>query len=193
MACVAYQAELRWLASGALAWVGIVVGHVLSYALAYPHPDVRAAHLAATGHEAFPIGVAAALAAVPALLILLTIRAIRGAGPRPVGRLAWHLGAIQVPAFCLLELAERGMSPARLFEDPAFLVGVAVQLVVAVTVAVLCRALVRAMRALTVRTVGPARKTISPPPAPSRTPHRPRHLVLLIGTPRRAPPLSVPV
>ena len=87
-----------------LALGGIVAGHALAYALAYPIRVVRDAHSSRPGHDGFSVlGLLAGLLARAAILSL-GIRSIRRAPASPG---AWALLCQQVPAFALLELAER--------------------------------------------------------------------------------------
>jgi hypothetical protein len=184
------MARLRWLAAGAIAWAGIVLGHLVSYWLAYPHPEIRADHLAATGHQALPIALVSAAAVVPAILVLLAIRALRGPALPPMRRFAGGLAAIQVAGFLLMELLEREMSLERLGQEPALLLGILVQVLVAVVAALLCREFVRAVAALASHARRHRRIHLR-----VRWPE-PRHdlsdrLVFLIHTRRRAPPASL--
>jgi hypothetical protein len=180
----------RWLAAGAIAWAGIVLGHLLSYWLAYPHAENRAAHLAATGHQAFPIALVSAVAVVPALLVLLTVRTLRGPALPPMRRFAGSLAAIQVPGFLLMELVERGMSLERLGHEPALLLGILVQVLVAAAAALLCRAFVRVVAAR-FRRVRRHRRIEVPVRKPVPRLDQPDLLVFLIHTRRRAPPASL--
>jgi hypothetical protein len=184
------MARFRWLAAGAIAWAGIVLGHLVSYWLAYPHPEIRADHLAATGHQALPIALVSAAAVVPAILVLLAVRTLRGPPLPPMRRFAGGLAAIQVPGFLLMELVERGMALERLGQEPALLLGILVQVLVAVAVALLCRAFMGVVAALASHARRHRRIHVR-----VRWPE-PRHdlsnrLVFLIHTRRRAPPASL--
>jgi hypothetical protein len=170
-----------------LAAGGVAAGHALGYALAQPDPALRAAHLAATGHGSF--GLLACAAGVAALVAVAGVawRAAAGSADRaPAFR---HVAAAQVLAFGLLEVVERGFSPAAAARDPAVLVGLLLQVAVAGALAHLVRGVVRAARLLAPRPRTPGRRD-APRPLPD-DPVVPRSR-LLLGTPRRAPPLPSP-
>ena len=106
----------RPLASLPLALGGIVAGHALAYALAYPIRVVRAR----ADRPRRLLGPAARRAlASGAAILSLGIRSIRRAPASPG---AWALLCQQVPAFALLELAERGFD-ASVARDPAVVLG----------------------------------------------------------------------
>jgi hypothetical protein len=174
------------IAAGA-AWAGLVLGHLLAYALAYPDPAGRRAHLAGTGHGWLDLVTLSLLAVVPAVLALTAIRALRGGH----GGATWlRLSALQVPAFLLIEVFERGSSIDRAFTDPAVLLGLVVQVVVAAVTALLLGGLARAVAAVASRL-----RVRRPRPAPVRCPDLaellPPHLLRLARTRRRAPPLPI--
>jgi hypothetical protein len=177
----------RPLASLPLALGGIVAGHALAYALAYPIRAVRDAHLEQTGHDGFPVLLLAGLLASSAAILWLGIRSIRHA---PASPSAWALMSLQVPAFALLELAERGFDPAAFAGDPAVLLGVLLQVVLAFAIAAVARGAV-AVGSLLGRSV--------PRPARMPRPIVPPHLAepatpdpIAFGL-RRAPPAPSPV
>jgi hypothetical protein len=126
----------RPLASLPLALGGIVAGHALAYALAYPIRAIRDAHLEQTGHDGFPVLLLAGLLCSGAAVIRLGIRSIRHA-PAPPGARA--LLGLQVPAFALLELAERGFDVAAFGRDPAVILGLLLQVVLAFAIAAIAR------------------------------------------------------
>jgi hypothetical protein len=183
--------RFRWLALGGLAWVGIVAGHVLSYVLTYSDPIDRTAHLAVSGHHSFPIQVASGLAIVPAILVLLAVRAVRGPAAPPPGRMTVRLAAIQVPAFLVMELWERAWSLDSFSSEPAILLGIVIQVLVAGASAMLCRAFVRVVRALAEWISASTGGKVSPIPSPVLRAERHQQLLFLIGSPRRAPPASI--
>ncbi len=170
------------------AWAGLVIGHLLAYALAYPEEGTRRAHLAATGHGWLDIVSLSLLAVIPAVLLLTTEGAIRR---RPAVTGWSRLAALQVPAFLLIELAERGSAIGGAFTDPAVLLGLVLQLVVAGVAALLLRgfsvlvaavARPRQARERAERARFPALPQIASP-----------HLVRLVRSRRRAPPLPIGV
>lgn len=126
----------RPLASLPLALGGIVAGHALAYALAYPIRPIRDAHLEQTGHGGFPLLLLAGLLGSGAAILWLGIRSIRRATGAPS---ATMLLSLQVPAFALLELAERGFDVAAFGRDPAVALGVLLQVVLAFVIAAIAR------------------------------------------------------
>lgn len=185
---MAAVSRLRLLAVAGLAWAGMVVGHLLAYRLVYPSMPHRLEHLMETGHGAFPLPMVCALACAPALLMAVAAAYLAGGGDlRPT--VMW-LAAIQVPSFALLELAERHFVIDLLLREPAFYVGVGVQLAIAAIASALVRVVVRAIRVL----VGWRRRTIRAPavvavPALAgwATPRRD----FLVSLRHRAPPLGL--
>ena len=177
----------RPLASLPLALGGIVAGHALAYGLAYPIRAVRDAHLQQTGHEGFPALLLAGLLGAGAAILWLGIRSIRHARGSPSVR---ALLGLQVPAFALLELAERGFDVGAFALDPAVLLGSLLQVVLAVVVAAAARGAVAVGRLLGTRRPRPARaqrRAVPPRPAEPATPD-----AIAFGL-RRAPPAPSPV
>jgi hypothetical protein len=174
----------------AFAWVGVVVGHLVAYLLTYPSQAVRHVHLTLTGHSWTGLATGSLLAAVPVILLAVTIRALRSS-PAPHGpALAIRLAAIQIPAFALIEVLERG-SVTEAATDPAVFVGLVVQVVLAVLAAWLLGVLTKAVLAVAGRVRGPRRRASSPStPTLDEVPPR---LDRLLPSRRRAPPrISVP-
>jgi hypothetical protein len=176
----------RGVIAAGTAWAGLVLGHLLAYAVAYPDDGIRQAHLAATGHGWLDLVTLSLLAVIPAVVVLTSASALRG---RPAGVTWSRIAALQVPAFLLIEVAERGSAIGGAFSDPAVLLGIAVQLVVAAAAALLLRAVaaivVAAVRTRRVRT--PART--APPPVLHHL--VPPYLVHLVRSRRRAPPVPI--
>jgi len=172
---------------GGLAAGGVAVGHVLGYALAQPDPELRAAHLAATGHGSF--GLLACVAGVAALVAVAGVAWRAATGRDHRGPALGRLAAIQPLAFALVELAERGFSVPAAVRDPSVLVGLVLQVVVAAALAHLVRGVVRAAGLLARRPPPPARRDAPRPLPNDPVVPRPR---LLLGAPRRAPPLPSP-
>jgi len=130
-----------WLA--ALAFAGLLAGHFLGYAAAAPDAHVRGRLLAATGHGSHDvlvsIGVAAALAAaIGAIVHQVRTRGRARGATGSVIRLGAVLWSLQSVGFVALETMERGLSAhavEHLVHEPAFLLGLAAQLLVAVVAA----------------------------------------------------------
>ncbi|MGQ0668080.1 MAG: hypothetical protein ACT4PO_00130 [Actinomycetota bacterium] len=178
----------RAFAIGCLAWAGVVASHLLAYVTTYPTAALRQDHLAATGHGSFDALGWLAIVGSGASIGLVGWQAARRAGPVAGRRTALALVSIQLPAFALLELAERGFSLADTAADPAVLVGVVLQAAVAASIAFALRAFVRAVRAVAERLrqrVAPRRPTLRRPPSVFPA----RRVRLHLGARRRAPPL----
>jgi hypothetical protein len=169
--------------TAAIAWVGVVVGHLVAYALTYPDQAIRHVHLSITGHTWLGLATASLVALLPVVILATAARALRDgtAGPTDVIRLA----AIQVPVFAFLEVVERG-SVTEAVSDPAVFVGLVLQVVVAVLGARLLELVGRIVLAV----AGPSARARSRPrshplPLDASVP-RPS---LLFPTRLRAPPL----
>jgi hypothetical protein len=181
--------RIRVLVIGGLAWSGVVLGHLVAYLLAYPAEAERATRLADTGHGSFPLLLVSALAAIPGILSLLAVRVMRGDRSPSLFSTAVWLAAIQVPAFLAMEFFERGLSLEQMVLEPAVLVGLVIQVLVAVISAVLVKTFVRAVVALTSRLRRLPRQAPARLLAPAMG-HRPKRLVFLTSARRRAPPLT---
>jgi hypothetical protein len=158
------EARAWSFAVGVLSLPGLVLGHLMAYALAYPSAEQRAHHLHHTGHETFSMLTMAALLLLPVALGFAAVGGLRsGDGVRPtVRRLALRLAALQCAAFLAVELTERGLHLTATVTDPAVLVGVAIQVPVAVGLAHLLAGFVLGLRQLVVRWwIRPVR--LSPP------------------------------
>lgn len=125
----------------ALAFGGLVGGHALAYALVAPDPHVHTSLLAETGHRYFDWLVVPAVALFVAALVAAGARRWQTSGPdRRAGRLALRLTPLQVAGFLILEAGERvlqGGSPAIILGEQAVVVGVFVQVLVALAAALL--------------------------------------------------------
>jgi hypothetical protein len=169
------------------AWAGLVLGHLLAYWLAYPRDAARRIHLTETGHGWLDIVALSLLAVIPAVLVLTAVRAVQGRA----GGVTWvRLAALQVPAFLLIEVTERGASLGQGFSDPAVLLGLVLQVLVAAVAALLLRVLGRAVAALTARLRARTRRSVPErrPAAPDRVAP---HLARLVRARRRAPPAPI--
>jgi hypothetical protein len=180
--------RLRLLAVGGLAWAGMVAGHLLAYAIVYPRPHHRMEHLVATGHGTLPLHAICALSCAPAVLAVVALLRLRGrTTPRPTAR--W-LAAIQILGFVLVESIERGSSAGSILGEPAFLLGLVLQVVIALVAAGLVRVVTRAVSMLVARPEpnGKAPQRIS---SPARGTARANRFTFLVCSPRRAPPVAV--
>jgi hypothetical protein len=143
------EPRLRGLPTFGLAMAGLVLGHVLAYLIAVPDPHHRAFVLQRTGHEYLPAMAEAALVLALAGMAAVMIRAF-APGPRggseSFSRLAGRLGLVQVVAFGGLEVVERIVAGAplrHLASDHILVVGMTVQVVVALAGAAFLRWLAR--------------------------------------------------
>jgi hypothetical protein len=166
----------------------MVAGHLLAYALVYPRSDHRMEHLAATGHGTLPLHAICALSCAPAVVAVVAVLRLRGrATPSPNAR--W-LAAIQMLGFGLVESVERGSSAASILAEPAFLLGLVLQVVIALLAAWLVRVVTRAVSMLVARP-DPNGKAPLRTLSPARGTARAVRFAFLVCSPRRAPPVSV--
>jgi hypothetical protein len=118
----------------AVAVVGILLGHVITYVLLVPGADERAVILQETGHGYFPVALQAALVVAALSLASWFLGAI-ARRDRAVGSpsLFARLARLQIAGFVAMEIAERLASGTPLLElvHDHIAVGIAVQLVVA--------------------------------------------------------------
>jgi hypothetical protein len=172
----------------AIAWVGVVLGHLAACFLAYPSAAGRHVHLQASGHTWVELAGPSLLAIVPVILLALAAGVIRGAPAVTGSGLALRLMAIQIPAFVLTELVVSGAAPGWSPAEPAVFLGLVLQPLIAVVAAWLVDLFQRAVHTLVTRlhrSPAPAPRSF---PAPPRRAIRPRHR-LLVHAQRRAPPL----
>ncbi|MGH2723927.1 MAG: hypothetical protein ACRDI0_06610 [Actinomycetota bacterium] len=185
------------LVLGAMAGSGIALAHVVAFRLAVPHEAEREALLHSTGHAWWPALPAIAVAGVVATFIHLALWRRSGGAPSLGGVLA-HAAArlilVQVLGFGLLEFVERilsGHGPLDLVREPAFLIGVGLQVVVALAIAALVVLVTRMVEAL-VSAMRPRRarapRALRPPSAVVYTPSHAH--VALGGLTLRGPPSS---
>jgi hypothetical protein len=187
--------HLRDLPTFCFAFVGLIVGHLLSYLIAIPDAARRDAVLAETGHAYLHLAGDIAVVLTFAAVVTVALRAVaaRRAAELPSGlRLAWRLGGLQAGAFVAMEVGERllsGTGLGELFADHLFAIGIVVQLVIASFGTLLLRWLGRvAVRIATVLTRPRRRRpagTIWVRPGSSRLP-RPAFAGIVSA---RAPPL----
>jgi hypothetical protein len=181
----------RALVIGTLAWSGVVVGHLVAYQLTYFAQAERLTRLAETGHGSFSLLLVSAIASIPAILSLLTVRAVRGDQSPPLLSMTVWLAGIQVSSFMAMELIERGMSLDHFLLEPAILVGLVVQVLVAVTSALLVRVFFRLVVALSGRLTDHPERPLHDGRLAPVPDDRPARFDFLIGAPHRAPPLSL--
>src|ERR1051325_2842544 len=125
---------------------GVILGHWLAYVAAVPAPALRARILSATGHGywlgAVRLGVVLGVASLGAVFAGQLSRRLRDewAEPRSLVALTLPLAAIQVAGFTAMEFLERLMAGAPLagaFHHGLFVLGLAVQVLVAAAGALL--------------------------------------------------------
>lgn len=169
-----------------IAVAGLVLGHVATYALLFPDPHHRGLVLAATGHAYLP-----ALAHLTCILAAASLAAIvaRTWVERDAGSAAWSFAGVaavlaltQSFAFTGQELLERVLSGSPLhdlFAGPLLVVGVGVQLLLALGGAALVTWLRRTTRRLAA-VADTSRVGMWRTPAPLRP------IVALVATPTSA-------
>ena len=153
----------------ALAFGGLLAGHFLGYAAAAPDPHLREELLAATGHGSHGLVVSAGVAAGLAAVIALVATGVRSRERAPAtggsllrtGALLW---ALQSAGFTALELFERGglaHGLEHLAHEPAFILGLVAQAVVALLAAGIVWLLVATVDALLRYLARPRRRATS--------------------------------
>lgn len=122
-----------------LAFSGLVGGHAVGYAVAVPDPHHRAIFEAVTGHGYLPsISWVAVVCGLVALVMGNAAGYLgHGSGHRDWRRAATRIASMQACAFILIEVVERVASGASLgtLSPSLLLVGIAVQAVVGLVVA----------------------------------------------------------
>ena len=147
----------RALPMAGMAAAGMILGHYLAYRLAVPNPHVRSAELLRSGHGYWFLAIKAAVAvglSGAGAFFLRHFRHWKDARTGPVdayARILFPLAALQLAAFTCTEIVERlaaGAPVGGLFHHHVFLLGVAVQFLVACASALLLLALGRGAAAL---------------------------------------------
>ena len=177
--------RLRWLAVAGLAWIGIALGHLVTCKVVHHEHDP----LLAPMHSWVPLGAVVAIGAVPAVLVVVVLHVLRGERTfraLPTMRL---LAGIQLPLFLALEVLERVVAPGPFALEPGILIGLLIQAVAVLVGALMLAAVARVVRAM--RGWRPKRLEAAEVPGLPAVNRQPDHLVLLIGTRRRAPPLPL--
>lgn len=189
------RATALWLMLLALG--GLLAGHLASYFVVAPDAHERAALLAGTGHGQHGAFATLALAATLAGVIGIfmdRLRARRGRGALTLSRtrLASILWAVQTTGFAALETWERGhgfFGVAELLHEPAFLVGLAAQALVALVATALVL-LVRATVDALLRLLAAPRDAAGTPVSFPRTQSRARASVARSAWNLRGPPAA---
>jgi hypothetical protein len=197
------------LCLGGVAAAGVVVAHVLAYALASPDASAHAELLEETGHELWPLTTAAATGAVAAALLgfvservqhaqrgFVSERVRRAQRGSPRARLFVHgaprLALLQSLGFVALEALERllsGGEVAHLLSEPAVVIGLLLQVGVAVAAVGLLAFLARTIEILIARRSPPSAHRDVPVESLSTRLWAPRFGVAVGGATVRAPPV----
>ena len=174
---------------------GLVLGHALAYLIAIPDPHERGFALQRAGHAYLPALDQAAMMLAIAGVAAVVVRAFARKGDEAterLGRLAALLVLVQTSAFAGQEVLERLVSSAPLGElahDQILVIGVLVQVLVAIVAAGVLWLLARTSSRLAATSVShirlPRKRTGLALPVTERRPH-----ALLFATARsiRAPP-----
>jgi hypothetical protein len=159
-----------WL--GGLAAGGAALAHALAFAVVAPDPTQRGRLLDETGHVAWPVIVSVALAALVVALVRFAVGRIHQGDRLPPGELwrltAGRLMALQILGFVALEAVERvasGHPLSQLLGEPVVLIGVAIQVLVALGAAALLVLLARLVDRLIPRTLPRAPRVLGGPGA----------------------------
>ena len=187
--------RLRGLPVFGFAVAGLLLGHTLSYLLALPDPSHRDLVLNRTGHGYLPAAGDAALILALAGVAALVVRAWSVRGPRETRTFASPaslLAVVQVVAFGGQEVLERlvaGAPLGELADGPLLLVGVVVQIAVALVGAAALGWLARASARIAQTSI-PAQAVLPGPPAVAlvATSDRPLGRVVVSARNVRAPP-----
>lgn len=190
------SSRVRGLPLFGFAVAGLLAGHAASYALAVPDAHHRDLVLRETGHGYLPAAGEAALVLALAGVVALVVRSWSGRGRLDgvrLGSLARSLATVQVLAFAGQELLERlaaGAPLGGLLDEHVLVVGVLVQVSVALAGAAILHWLARTSARLV--TVVASRASL-PRPAPAIAPFpldpvRPPTRTLATARAGRGPP-----
>ena len=182
-----------------VAAAGVLAGHWLTYLVSVPDGRARTAALAATGHGYLSLvgELVTAFAALSIAAVFVGALVDAGSGPRPGRALALRLSAIQVAAFCSMEVLERVMagSPVGALARSAILpVGVLANVGVALLGAIALRWILRAAdRVADAAEAGAAAAILPRPTLLLPLPVVPARLSLLelAAVPARGPPSPI--
>jgi hypothetical protein len=180
------------------AFAGAIVGHALTYMVAFVTPHSRQAALDEAGHSYWNLAVATAIAVGVWSAIVLVVRHFRsrnGSGDNGHGlfRTVLRLAGLQVSLFACLEIGERLASGAPLrglLGHDLIPLGLIFQVLVALGLALILRALAAAVEVVTRVLLGPpTRRPVRAWPIPSLV-LQPSPVLLSGGWGSRGPPLS---
>jgi hypothetical protein len=187
--------RLTWLSIAPLMLGGLVAGHALGYRLAFADAHARADALAQSGHSYFRFLPLALAVSLGVLLTGLAFQALAGFRGQPRRAATSPLIVLLPPiAFTFQEIAERllhtGNVPWTLPWQPAFLLGLALQLPFALAALLVAWVLDSAARAVG-RALSTAPRLVFQPavPQPVRIAAALRPAGLARGYGERAPPL----
>jgi hypothetical protein len=190
--------RLTWLSIAPLMLAGLLAGHALGYRLAISDSHARADALGHSGHDYFsyvPFALTVCLGVLLAGLALQALSAFRGEPRRPATSPLIVL--LSPAAFVAQEFVERfvhtGQVSAMTVVQPAFLIGLALQLPFALAALLLAWALDSAARAVGTALASAPRPTFHVfVPVPVRSSAAPRPAGLARGYGERAPPFVRP-
>jgi hypothetical protein len=194
------QAHSSSIAVAGAAGAGLILAHTLAYVIAVPSSTARQQVLAHTGHSYWFVLPKAAIVLALASMVAGVARAMRGAyaangGAVPLAALAGGMALLQVAAFLGMEVAERlfaGAEVADLLSGHLLLVGLAVQILSALSGALLLHWLDRAVGRVVLALRGPplaARRSLLHLLPPQEV-VAPRSLMLAGAAGVRGPPIS---
>jgi hypothetical protein len=142
---------------------GSLAAHTLAYRIVEPGSAQRATELAATGHGYLAYAPAALAGCVALLIAALAGHTVQSVRRHPPARVPWQIALVPLLGFAVQEHLERvlanGGAPVAAVFEPAFLVGLALQLPFALAALMLARALLR-----TAERIG---QSLARPPAPA--------------------------
>ena len=176
---------------------GLILAHVVAYAIAVPRAAERVHLLRETGHGYLPTAEGSVL---PLAIVAFVLAAVSTVAARPRGggdRLRWktlafRLATAQCLGYLAVEAGERLFAQGSLHGlfGPVLAIGLVVQLVVATTTALLLGTVGRTVERALEASPGAPRPVFGPIPLAVRAAagHRPRGALVLAGAGRRAPP-----
>ena len=178
-----------------LSLAGVAGAHVLAYLVGHPSAHERATRLAGSGHGYLDVGVLVAATLGCAALLHQLWTSVRGTtGAKGAGSKLpslWVLALLQLGLFSTIELVERldaGGLP-QLLSEPAFWIGLPMQVVVALCARLLLRAVQVVGESIKRRRTPRATPTIAP--LHSSTPvEAPRYCGFNSTFSPRGPPLA---
>jgi len=184
---------------GGLAAVGIVAAHAVAYVAAVPDPHGRLVVLHDTGHQQWTFVIAIAVGVLIVAAARFMVGSLTGARKAaaplgaPYASTAARLAGLQVAGFLILESVERASvheSVAHVVTEPAVLIGIALQVLVALVGAALLLVFTKALAVILARR-GQGHTRSAPVERPVREFSGPRFAVATGGATLRGPPLSV--